>query len=65
MATNVVNLDALIPRDDFAVDEAPSKATPIDRINMRTWMDIFSQAIFANQIFNEKRRNGRQSKLSI
>jgi hypothetical protein len=34
MATNVVNLDALIPRDDFAVDEAPSKATPIDRINI-------------------------------
>jgi phospholipase C len=34
MSTNVVNLDALIPRDDFAVDETPSKATPLDRINM-------------------------------
>ncbi len=34
MATNVVNLDALIPRDDFAVDETPSKATPPDRINI-------------------------------
>lgn len=34
MSTNVVNLDALIPRDDFAVDESPSKATPLDRINM-------------------------------
>ena len=34
MSTNVVNLDALIPRDDFAVDEPPSKATPLDRINM-------------------------------
>ena len=34
MSTNVVNLDALIPRDDFAVDETPSKATPLDQINM-------------------------------
>lgn len=34
MTTNVVNLDALIPRDDFAVDETPSKATPPDRINI-------------------------------
>jgi hypothetical protein len=34
MSTNVVNLDALIPRDDFAVDEAPSKATPPDRISI-------------------------------
>jgi hypothetical protein len=34
MSTNVVNLDALIPRDDFAVDETPSKATPPDRINI-------------------------------
>lgn len=34
MSTNVVNLDALIPRDDFAVDEAPSKATPPDRITV-------------------------------
>jgi len=32
--TNVVNLDAMIPRDDFAVDEAPSKSTPLDRINI-------------------------------
>lgn len=34
MATNVVNLDAMIPRDDFAVEEVPSKATPLDRINI-------------------------------
>src|SRR6185312_8163598 len=34
MSTNVVNLDALIPRDDFAVDDAASKATPPDRINI-------------------------------
>jgi Protein of unknown function DUF262/HNH endonuclease len=34
MGTNVVNLDALIPRDDFAVSEAPSRATPLDRINI-------------------------------
>jgi hypothetical protein len=34
MSTNVVNLDALIPREDFAVDEARSKATPPDRINI-------------------------------
>src|SRR5580704_16608446 len=34
MSTNVVNVDALIPRDDFAVDETPSRATPLDRINM-------------------------------
>ncbi len=34
MSTNVVNLDALIPRDDFAVDEAPSRATPADRISI-------------------------------
>jgi hypothetical protein len=34
MTTNVVNLDALIPRDDFAVEESPSKATPPDRINI-------------------------------
>lgn len=33
-ATNVVNLDAMIPRDDFAVDETPSKSTPLDRINI-------------------------------
>lgn len=34
MTTNVVNLDAMIPRDDFAVDETPSKSTPLDRINI-------------------------------
>jgi hypothetical protein len=34
MSTNVVNLDALIPRDDFAVDESPSKATPPDRVQL-------------------------------
>jgi hypothetical protein len=34
MSTNVVNLDALIPRDDFAVSETPTKATPLDRINI-------------------------------
>jgi hypothetical protein len=34
MSTNVVNLDALIPRDDFAVDEQPSRATPTDRITI-------------------------------
>ena len=34
MSTNVVNLDALIPRDDFAVNETPSKATALDRINI-------------------------------
>ena len=34
MSTNVVNLDALIPRDDFAVDETPSRAIPPDRINI-------------------------------
>jgi hypothetical protein len=34
MTTNVVNLDALIPRDDFAVSESPTKATPLDRINI-------------------------------
>lgn len=34
VSTNVVNLDALIPRDDFAVDETPSKATPLDRISI-------------------------------
>jgi hypothetical protein len=32
--TNVVNLDAMIPREDFAVQEAPSKSTPLDRINI-------------------------------
>ena len=34
LSTNVVNLDALIPRDDFAVDETPSRATPPDRISI-------------------------------
>jgi hypothetical protein len=34
MSTNVVNLDALIPREDFAVDEAQSKAIPPDRISI-------------------------------
>jgi uncharacterized protein DUF262 len=34
MSTNVVNLDALIPRDDFAVDNTPSRATALDRINI-------------------------------
>lgn len=34
MATNVVNLDALIPREDFAVDESPRKATPPERITV-------------------------------
>jgi hypothetical protein len=34
MNTNVVNLDALIPRDDFAIDDAPSRATPLDRISI-------------------------------
>lgn len=34
MATNVVNLDALIPRDDFAVDNGPQRANPGDRITI-------------------------------
>lgn len=34
VTTNVVNLDAMIPRDDFAIDETPSKSTPLDRINI-------------------------------
>lgn len=33
-ATNVVNLDAMIPREDFAVEDAPSRSTPLDRINI-------------------------------
>jgi hypothetical protein len=34
MSINVVNLDALIPREDFAVDEAQTRAIPPDRINI-------------------------------
>jgi hypothetical protein len=34
MTTNVVNLDALIPREDFAVDEGQSRATQQDRISI-------------------------------
>ena len=34
VSTNVVNLDALIPREDFAVGGTPSKATPLDRISI-------------------------------
>lgn len=34
MTTNVVNLDAMIPREDFAVNEGQSRSTPLDRINI-------------------------------
>ncbi|MGH7029483.1 MAG: hypothetical protein ACREEZ_03565, partial [Stellaceae bacterium] len=34
MPTNVVNLDALIPREDFAVDDERSRVTPLDRISI-------------------------------
>lgn len=34
MTINVVNMDALIPREDFAVDEGQTKATPQDRIGI-------------------------------
>jgi hypothetical protein len=34
MSTNVVNLDALIPRDDFAVDDGPQTANPGERIGI-------------------------------
>jgi len=34
MSTNVVNLDALIPRDDFAVDDGPQRSTSVDRISI-------------------------------
>jgi hypothetical protein len=34
MATNVVNLDALIPRDDFMVDDGPQRVTPGERIKI-------------------------------
>lgn len=34
MSTNVVNLDALIPRQDFAVDDAPPRVTPLDKISI-------------------------------
>ena len=33
MPNNIVNLDALIPREDFAVGE-PSKSTPVDKISI-------------------------------
>jgi hypothetical protein len=33
MPSNVVNLDALIPREDFAVTD-PSKSTSVDRISI-------------------------------
>lgn len=34
MSVNVVNLDAMIPREDFSVDAGPSRATPIDKVTM-------------------------------
>ena len=34
MATNVVNLDALIPREDFAVEADPQVGTPLDKISI-------------------------------
>jgi hypothetical protein len=35
MTTNVVNLDALIPREDFAVDVGASNSTQLDKIPIR------------------------------
>jgi hypothetical protein len=35
MTTNVVNLDALIPREDFAVDAGASNSTQLDKIPIR------------------------------
>ncbi|MHA1567121.1 MAG: DUF262 domain-containing protein, partial [Alphaproteobacteria bacterium] len=32
--TNVVNLDALIPREDFLIDAEASQATPLDKISV-------------------------------
>lgn len=34
MSTNVVNLDALIPREDFAVEDNTAPVTPLDKISI-------------------------------
>lgn len=34
MSTNVVNLDALIPREDFAVETPPTQGNPLDKISV-------------------------------
>lgn len=34
MSTNIVNLDALIPREDFAIDEQPTQASGTEKISI-------------------------------
>lgn len=41
MATNTVTLDALIPREDFAVQSDPSPAGPQDKIGVQNLKDTF------------------------
>jgi hypothetical protein len=41
MAANGVNLDALIPREDFAAESAPFKGTPMGTISMGLLADEF------------------------
>lgn len=41
MAANGVNLDALIPREDFATPTSPAKGTPSDKISLAQLKDDF------------------------
>ena len=62
MATNVVNLDALIPREDFAIESRVVNPARLERVDIRHLEEGFFSARFASQIFSEKRRGGRRLK---
>ena len=60
MTINVVNLDALIPRADFAVDDTPVRATPRDRITISDWMDTILYLTSGSRTSNGKLFIGAQ-----
>lgn len=63
MATNVVNLDALIPREDFAVEDQQGGTSLIERISILHLESFIFAQTCGNPTFSVKRSNGHHKKL--
>lgn len=63
MAANGVNLDALIPREDFAAPTTPHKGTPIGTIGMGMLREEFFAQSFRKPDFQRETSNWTPQKI--